>query len=1025
MSARERAPSLYHLVLPPDGGWSLAPIENMLRGLRTLSDTFSLEMYGRSGVTRYMVRSDAGSLLQGLVTAHYPQSRADLVQNPDDPAHGDWLRLSDDEEAMVLPLWLDKRVYLPLKTYTDHDLRESEFDPLTSMVGHLSGMGRWADGKSSDRIGLRLLLHPAPEDWARGWQRRTQARRDGDDKANAGGASSGRDQAAATMGALGILALAAFVGVAYFNWEWYEAREYARMAMLDAGTLVGGAAALWAYLKFNGARSRHYLDEELVEEKLKSLAFFGELQLIRIYSGGDADRDLVSESLNRLVDSVRQFDNPAGNMWRKGAFRTVVGADLDHEHGDAGLASPGQVLQWYNRGRSRKSILSAREVASLWHMPLGTVEAGSMERAQSVLLTPYLDGLDKDGPLVGYTPQGLPVHMPDSALEKHTLILGRTGTGKSTLIKQVIYHKMLLKARGEDRTAIVVVDPHADLVRDILRVVPVGLADQVMLLDLGRDDRIPAVNLMDPQLFPDRDRCVDTIIQTLKGVSDTWGGRLQNILDNGLKALHEYNAHPETDRSSMLTLLDLNKLMEDGKVVGTGRDARAEPSAFQEHVLERVSDGHVRAWFKQFQNWPRDTRAEALGPVVSRISGYAGNARAKVVLGQRESTIVFSDVLRDGKIVLVSLASGTVGKEPAALMGGTVVSLLDSALREQEKLPPAMRSKCLLIADEFQTITGTDWEGMLAEVRKYGCALMLATQSLAVLDKPERKLQDGIMSNTACLVSYQISAKDADIVSHQMGHLRVTDTDLVSLDPHHAYVRITTADKSLPVFSLKTLPPPELEHGSDAALAAVESAMYEYTTDRLEALARINSEALNFVMGADEKVGTSGDRVINERSPNRAASPQAATPPPSARSNPFARAMPAAAAEAAKPQVPGLTDEQLAESIFAPSVIRQLLSVADTDPAIRAVGDLRTKGRVRAAMREREEQFALREKELEARIAELEAAGLGVGAPSASSGPPVAEAVDPDALLQDIAEEVNAIGAVDFTRFAQGDSASD
>ena len=975
MATDARPPSLYHLVLPPDGRWSLAPIENLLRGLRTSSDAFSLEMYGRAGVTRYLVRSDSGSLLQGLLTSYYSQSRADLVTKPDDPAHGDWLRMSEDEEAVVMPLWLDKRVYLPLKTYSDRDLRDNEFDPLTGIVGHLSGMGRWASGGAHDRLGVRLVLHPAPEDWARGWQRRMQARRDGDDKIQAARAAPA-ESANAGVGAVGILGLLGLGSLAYFNYDWYQAGEYLRIALVDGGAAVAGAAGIWAWSKFSGRRSRNFLDEELVDEKVKSLAFHGELQLIRIYSGGDTDRDIAVESLNRLVDAVRQFDNPAGNSWRTGALRHVSGADLDHTRGDSGLSDPKTVLQWHNKGRARRTVLSAREVATLWHMPLGTEESGSMERAQSRLLTPYLDGLDREGPLVGYTPQGLPVRMPDSALSKHTLILGRTGTGKSTSIKHVIYYKMLAKARGEDDSAIVVVDPHADLVRDILRVVPPEIADKVLLLDLGRDDRIPAVNLMDPELFPDRDRCVDTIIQTLKGVSDTWGGRLQNILDNGLKALHEYNAHPDTPRSQMLTLLDLNKLMEDGKVTGTGRDARVEQSAFQKHVLDRVSDGHVRAWFRQFQNWPRDTRAEALGPVVSRISGYAGNARAKVVLGQRESTILFSDVLRRGLIVLVSLASGTIGKEPAALMGGTVVSLVDSALREQEKLPSSQRSKCLLIADEFQSITGTDWEGMLAESRKYGCALMLATQSLAVLDKPERKLKSGIMSNTACLIAYQISAEDADLVSHQMGATRVTSEDLVSLNPHCAYVRITTADTSLPVFSLQTLPPPELEHGSDAALAAVERAMYDYTTDRLEALERINNEALQFVAGADEKIGVSGQPVVNERG---IATADAASPRRAPSSNPYDRvARRAASAPSVADPLSVIPAEAIEESALDRDLLARLLTMADKDRGLRAVIDVRLRGRVRRAMNDREAELARREADLARREEELAASAPAV-----------------------------------------------
>lgn len=989
MAAELRAPSLYHLVLPPDGRWSLAPIENLLRGLRTSSDAFSLEIYGRAGVTRYLVRSDSGSLLQGLLTSYYSQSRADLVTNPDDPAHGDWLRMSEDEEAVVMPLWLAKRVYLPLKTYSDRDLRDNEFDPLTGIVGHLSGMGRWASGGSHDRLGIRLVLHPAPEDWARGSQRRMQARRDGDDKfpAARAGPAEGTN---AGVGALGILGLLGLGSLAYFNYDWYQAGDYLRIALVDGGAVLAGVAGLWAWSKLSGRRSRNYLDEELVDEKVKSLAFHGELQLIRVYSGGDSDRDIAVESLNRLVDAVRQFDNPAGNSWRTGALRHVSGADLDHTRGDSGLSDPRTVLQWHNKGRARRTVLSAREVATLWHMPLGTEEAGSMERAQSRLLTPYLDGLDREGPLVGYTPQGLPVRMPDSALAKHTLILGRTGTGKSTSIKHVIYYKMLAKARGEDDSAIVVVDPHADLVRDILRVVPPEIADKVLLLDLGRDDRIPAVNLMDPELFPDRDRCVDTIIQTLKGVSDTWGGRLQNILDNGLKALHEYNAHPQTPRSQMLTLLDLNKLMEDGKVTGTGRDQRVEQSAFQKHVLERVSDGHVRAWFRQFQNWPRDTRAEALGPVVSRISGYAGNARAKVVLGQRESTILFSDVLRRGLIVLVSLASGTIGKEPAALMGGTVVSLVDSALREQEKLPPSQRSKCLLIADEFQTVTGTDWEGMLAECRKYGCALMLATQSLAVLDKPERKLKSGIMSNTACLIAYQISAEDADLVSHQMGATRVTSEDLVGLNPHCAYVRITTADTSLPVFSLHTLPPPEIEHGSDAALEAVERAMYDYTTDRVEALERINNEALQFVTGADEKIGVSGQPVVVERGIATADAPAPRRVPSS---NPYDRVARRAAPSASSADpLSVIPSDAVEDSVLDPDLLAQLLTLADKDRGLRAVMDVRLRGRVRRAMNDRETELARREAEIARREEEL--ASSASPAPAAPAMP--ADFDDPD-----------------------------
>ena len=973
---------LFRMIVPPDGGWSLMPIENMLRGLRNVGDRFSLEIYGMGGVVNYLVRSSSGNRLQGLLQSYYPQSGAEMLDVKERGVHGDWLRLEEDEDAMVLPLWLQKRPYLPIKTHSDHELRESETDPLNGVIGHLSGVGRWSGGDSSDRLGMRLVLSPAPENWGRGYQSKIQARRDGDDKA-ARSSGSARDGQDGGFGAMPIIALLGLLGVGYVNYELWQSSQYLALAGVDLGLASAGLGALWGFSKISGRKSRQYLDEELVEEKLKALGFYSEVQLVRTYGGGDDDKDAARDSLERFVDVLRQFDNPAGNMWRTGRLQEFTGTDLFSKYGDDGLASPKEVMRWRRPSAAKRTLLSAREVATLWHMPLGEGEMASMERSQSRVLSPYLEGLDAEGPLVGHTEQGLPVRMPDSALEKHTLFLGRTGTGKSTMVKQVIFHKMQQKAKGLDSGAIVVVDPHADLVRDILKVVPPEVAHKVRLIDLGRDDRVPAINLMDPVLATDRDRCVDTIIQTLKGLSDTWGGRLQSILENGLKAIYEYNAHVDTERQHMLTLLDLLRLMEDGKVVGSGRDQKVEQTAFQKHVLDRVSDGHIRAWFQQFQGWPRETRAEAMGPVVSRIGNYAGNSRAKVVLGQRDSTVVFSDVLREGMVVLVSLASGTIGKEPAALMGGTVVSLLDSALRDQERLPPSQRAKCLLVADEFQTITGTDWEGMLAEGRKYGCALMLATQSLAVLDRQEgRKLKSGIMSNTACLIAYQISAEDAELVSHQMNHERVTDIDLVSLHPYHAYVRITTRDKSLPVFSMKTLPPPELFHGSEESEKLVVEQMYSYTTDRLEMLKKLNAEALQTLNRVDEKITLTGEATIEQKTSGPVVNDAPARPVRSG--NPYAAVMQGAtaggsakAAGAAKSSGGGkgmdiVDPDKVESSEFSAEVLEKLMKGSDKDPGVAAVVDQRVQGRVKRAVREKQAELDAEKAAMNAEMKRLE-----------------------------------------------------
>ena len=1044
------APPVFRMIAPPDGGWSLTPIESLLRGLRNMEELFALELCGwNGGAVSYMVRSHSGARLQGMLQSYYPHARAELLKKDGVGIHADWLRLDSDERALVKPMWLDKESYLPMMTYDDHVLRESESDPLAGVVGHVSGLGRWSGGSQRDRMGMRLVLHPAHEDWARKYQSRIQARRDGDDKLKDTKGNGQADMSTASMVALmGLLGLG---GVGYLNWDWYQSGEYLKLLALDGGLIAALVGGLWGWGKVMGRKSRQYMDEELVEEKLKSLGFQSEVQLVRVYRGGISEQKDAERSLGDFVDVMRQFDNPAGNAWKEGPVQEFDGMDLSREHGGLAMAAASEALRWRNGGQAKRSILSAREVSTFWHLPLGVKDMASIDRSQSAVLTPILEGLDENGPLVGHTEAGHPIYFPESSLRKHMVLLGRSGSGKSTMIKHFMHYKMQAKARGEDDGAIVLIDPHADLVHDILPLVPPEIADKVRLLDLGDDQRVPIINMLDPDLAPDRDRCVGTLIETFKYMFDAWGNRLEEILDRGLKAIYEYNAHPDTPKARRLTILDMLVLLQDGKPIGSGRGAKVERTQFQKHVFSRVSDAHVKLWFEQFMNLPRESRAEGMGPVANRIGAFAGNFRAKVVMGMRESTVVFSDILKEGIILLVSTASGKVGPGTAALMGGAVVSMVDSALREQESLLPENRKNCLLIADEFSTITGTNWAGMFAEVRKYGCSLMLATQSMAVLDRPgsdKASLKTGIMSNVGCIVSYAISAEDAPMMSRQMGAERLTESDLVMLDPFHCYVRITTDVKSLPTFSMKTAPPPEKLHGRPENEERVRELMYSYTVDRRDALRQINSEALDALwgggaglpvegvasgseLGADGPAAGPGPAPASPQAPPRelespepvdavAAAPgtergdgEEWEPPPRvvqhpavASGNPFSQAM-----NIAEPLVPlsarervaeRLGEDVLASSELTPEVIEKVWKLADSDPALRVALDTRLEGKTGRAMKQRtrdyNEKLESKDAEIARLMAELESATNGANGGAAAVAEAPAEAYSMEEL---------------------------
>ena len=838
-----KALSVFDIESPQDGGWSLFPMENLLRGLRNHEEPVALELFGRNGVVCHNLRTNNGRRLEGVLHAYFPQAR--LVHRIDMPGEEvdaqDWLRLEEDEYALVVPVYLERESYLPLQTFDDSSLFSSKVDPLAGVIGVLSSSTR-RGADEGDRLGMRMVIRAADEKWSGRYQQQMQARRDGDDRENKVGPRDSAPSFAmvAGLGTLGALALGNY-------WLWQQG-DMAMLAGLDAGAVVLGLTGLYLRKRYGGKKKRFFLDDKLVEEKLKSLCFWTEIQLIRIYRNL-ADELAAEESVDQLVDALRSYDHVAGNSLEVGKVHRYGGEEIFQQQSRQHPFLGGSLqLGWLNNKRASHTALSAKEIAGLWHPPLGTDDMAPMKRVAAGTLVPYLvdlGGIGEDaGPLVGYGGDGTQeIYLPESAIRKHALCVGKSGVGKSTMVKHILAHKLRRKAEGKDDGAIVVIDPHADLVRDILQVVPPSIAHKVRLLDFGRNDRIPAINLMDPEVFTDRDRCADTIVQTVKHLWEHWGGRLEDLLKRSLLILYEYNTHPDTPRSEMLTMLDILALLDEGKEVGSGRNVRTEMNSFQAHVMGRVSDPSLKRWFANFLGWSRDTRSEAMGPVQSRMGAYASDRRAKVVLGQQESTIFLKDVLREGQVLLASTAQGTIGVQPAALMGGTLVSLVESALREQENLPPSQRSRCLLVCDEFQTVTGAPWENLLAEIRKYGGSLLLSTQSLVRLDTGERRLKAGILGNTGCFIGYQMSADDARIVAAEMDDERVKMSYLVNLDPHCAYVRINSDTKCFPAFSIKTLPPPDMTGGSQECVDAVVAAMGAYTNDFQEALLRVDAHA--------------------------------------------------------------------------------------------------------------------------------------------------------------------------------------
>ena len=778
----EPRPSVLLEVTPPRSGErTLLGVENLL-GSIAVPEPFSLELAGDADGVTLMARCLDKQVVRGQLAAHYPQAVIDDLPPADDP-----LRLREEEQAWSLTLRSSGPDYVPLRTFHDDDLLDPGSDPLIALLGALSSPGE------GERVVAQLRMRSLGPGWAQGYAEKAfeQPLPPQPQQTAAGG--QGRNHATDGM-AMAVLAVAALGAVR--GYQWIQAGELWKTVLLGLGIVGFLGLAGWAKQRWQRNRNRVH-DPALVKEKLSRLAFEAEIEVTAILPATDTRtaRKRARELLEPVAAAYRHFDHPLGARFNVSRVRPVV-PDPERLHPSAsGLF------------RSR-SVLGVREAAALWHPPGAKDETPLVGRSGAKVLLPSPQDV-REGALVGETTgaRPYPVRFAGDLTRRHHLYVARTRMGKSTLMQHIVTHKLREKAAGRDGDAIIVVDPHADLVADLLGHVPESLIEQVRLVDLGAEGGLPGINLLDTRIFSDRDRTADSVVRVARGLWEQWGPRMQSILEQTVKTLHEANAHPSTAADEQHTILDGLRLLAD--------------EDFRQEVLDKVTDPYLLEWWaRTFSGWRKEYRSEALAPVQTRLSYYASSKLARAVLGQPRSTIDLRRVILDGGILFVSTAQGTAGRDVAALVGASILNLVDAVIREQESLPLAERRGALVVVDEMQSMPGVDYESMLSELGKYGASFVLATQSLAKLKDLSPSMQSTLLANVGCLAVFQAAGADAQELVLELGRDRVSVEDIVSLPVHHCYIRATVGKERVPVFSMEVLEPDEGDADTAARIRA-------------------------------------------------------------------------------------------------------------------------------------------------------------------------------------------------------------
>ena len=584
------------------------------------------------------------------------------------------------------------------------------------------------------------------------------------------------------------------------------------------GTLV------WWKRRGTSGELDDYVDPALVQTRIGDMAYQIEIDVTVIVKKDMGSQNSARMRMRGVIQAFKIFDRSLGS-------RLVVDGDIRPHTGSENFLEfsepekkKGGLFSFLQKEKCLRSVIGLREVASMWHLPTRQDKSIALVKNYFLDLAPPREMKYVEGAYVGDSTIGSEqkiMFSPDMT-RRHQFIIARTGMGKSTFIEHCVSHKLAQKALGLDNDAIVVVDPHSDLVQSLLELMPPELDKRVWLIDLSDEEHVPGINVLDAHVFPDRDHTCDGVVRVTKGIWENWGSRMQNILEHTLKSLHEANAHPDTPREKQYTLLDgMRMLSEDD---------------FRATVLEKVHDPFLlRYWRDEFEKMRPQLRSQAVAPVQTRLAYFASSKKARGILGQRSSTLDIRKAIENGDIIFVNTAQAIVGRDVAAIVGASILNLVDAVIRRQGLKPEGDRRGVYVVVDEMQTIPGVNFQGMLSEVRKVGGALCLVTQSLSALSELGDTLRDVLLANMGCLVVFQVAAVDGQRLVWELGKETISEDDITSLPEHHAYVRATVEGKRIPAFSM-SLRYPQTGDPERAAAIRELSGAYTQTAEAVEAM---------------------------------------------------------------------------------------------------------------------------------------------------------------------------------------------
>lgn len=499
---------------------------------------------------------------------------------------------------------------------------------------------------------------------------------------------------------------------------------------------------------------------EAISTKTEKMGFHVSLRIIV-----SAANDYSAHShLTNIIGALSQFTSQS-NYLTKGRifFKQAFMVDFLYRY-----------FPFFNRNTM---ILNTEELATLFHFPNKTVETHHIEwlNAKSA---PAPSQIPNEGLYLGksiYMGVERKIFMDLEDRRRHMYIVGKTGTGKSEFLKEMILQDI------EAGHGVCAIDPHGEFVEDLMELMPPERAEDVIYFNPSDIEYPMGLNIMEADNEDQRHFIAQSVIALMYKLYDPnrtgiIGPRFEHAI-----------------RNAMLTVMSV----PGASFIELVRTLTDE--SYVQEILPQVTDPVVRRyWTDQIAQTSDFHKSEVLDYIVSKFGRFVTNKTMRNIIGQSKSSFDFRKVMDEQKILLVNLSKGRLGEEDAKFLGLILIPKILAAAMSRQEMDPKLRKDFFLYVDEFQNYATEDFAVILSEARKYRLNLIVANQFVAQI---QEDVKNAVFGNVGSMISFRVGVPDANFLQNEFAPT-FNETDLTNIEKYNVYMKTIVNNEPVPPFSM-------------------------------------------------------------------------------------------------------------------------------------------------------------------------------------------------------------------------------